>query len=94
MLSLDDNLNASRGRTVLAKSVAGLDVAVLENEANEGFLHRRTFLFVDNQYFLIFDQAIGSATGTLRQHFQFVPCEWVMDTGRLRARTMFEGGRI
>jgi heparan-sulfate lyase len=92
MVSLDDLPVAARGRKVLSRSVPGLDVLVLENEANAGFRHRRSFLFIDNRYFLILDEISGDAAGRLRQHFQFVPGPWTMDGDRLSARTMFADG--
>lgn len=47
------------------------DVQVLSyiNPSYKSFDHQRTFLFIDQSYFIIIDRASGSATGNLGIHF-------------------------
>ncbi|MGN7990028.1 heparin-sulfate lyase HepC [Pedobacter sp. 22226] len=47
-----------------------LDVLTYTNPSYAELNHQRTVLFIDRQYFLIIDQAIGKATGNLGVHFQ------------------------
>jgi heparan-sulfate lyase len=47
-----------------------LDVLTYTNPSYKNLNHRRTVLFVDKKYFVIVDQAIGSAKGTLGIHYQ------------------------
>ena len=44
---------------------------------------------VDNRVFVLVDRISGKAAGTLRQHFQFMPGDWLMDPHRMTARTMY-----
>ncbi len=47
-----------------------LDVLTYTNPSYTGLNHQRSVLFINQKYFLIIDQAIGKATGTLGTHFQ------------------------
>ncbi|QHI69325.1 alginate lyase family protein [Tichowtungia aerotolerans] len=63
---------------------------VFENQSYPDLRHRRTVLFIDNKYFLILDEATGSAAGTVRTHYQFAPCDYAIDG--LSAETRFAEG--
>ena len=65
---------------------------VIENQSYPNLKHRRTILFVDNRYFVIHDQAIGTATGELRLHFQMVPSKVQIDSKQLKVHTQFPTG--
>lgn len=92
MITIDDAPVASRGKTVMTKSVPGLDVAVLENQAAKDFTHRRSFMLVDNAYIVLLDEVKGAATGTVRQHLQLDPAPVQIDAGRKTVRTMHADG--
>ncbi|ARS40213.1 heparinase [Sphingobacteriaceae bacterium GW460-11-11-14-LB5] len=47
-----------------------MDVLTYTNPSYTGLNHQRSVLFINQKYFLIIDQAIGKATGTLGTHFQ------------------------
>lgn len=47
-----------------------LDVLTYTNPSYQGLNHRRSVLFVEQKYFVIIDQAEGTATGNLGIHFQ------------------------
>lgn len=49
-------------------------------------------LFVNEQFFVIYDEAIGKAAGTVRTHYQFVPCDSLLSPGALSAETKFSSG--
>ncbi|WP_394803696.1 heparinase II/III family protein [Niabella hibiscisoli] len=67
-----DNQNMVVTKAVQNKWQAGdyLDVLTYTNPSYNELNHQRSILFIDQQYFLIVDRAIGKATGTLSVHFQ------------------------
>ncbi|WP_242203544.1 alginate lyase family protein [Aestuariivivens insulae] len=69
-----------------------LVILVNENSSYDNLTHRRTTLFIDNSYFLIYDQAISDAVGDVRAHFQLVPCPVTIDKNTLTVSTDFEEG--
>jgi heparan-sulfate lyase len=46
------------------------DIAVYENPSYPNLKHRRTVIFAQRKFFVIIDEAIGEATGTIDLHFQ------------------------
>lgn len=69
-----------------------LDVLVVENGSYEDLTHRRSVLFVDKRYFVIIDEAYGSATGDIGLHFQLAPGKPIVDMGKFSIRTDFADG--
>ena len=69
-----------------------LTALVFENNSYENLRHRRTILFVDKQYFIIHDQAIGDAEGEVKIHFQLVPSEIVFNASEGLVSTQFKSG--
>jgi len=49
------------------------DILVVENQSYENLKHRRSVFFVDKKYFIVVDEAIGTATGNIDIHFQLAP---------------------
>ncbi len=49
------------------------DILVVENQSYGNLKHRRSVFFVDKKYFIVVDEAIGSATGDVDVHFQLAP---------------------
>ena len=70
----------------------GLTRLAFENHSYDGMKHRRVVLFVDNRYFIVHDQAIGSAEGDVRIHFQLVPEEVNMDAENMMVETTLGSG--
>lgn len=93
LVSLDEQPIQSCGRKIVSRSISAsetfpsMEVLTLENEPVPGLTHRRTFLLADSRFFVIFDELSGSASGQLRQHFQFLPGEWTFQPEQLRAFT-------
>ena len=46
---------------------------MVENQSYQNLAHRRSVFFVDKKYFVIVDEAFGSATGNVDTHFQLAP---------------------
>jgi heparan-sulfate lyase len=69
-----------------------LDILVVENKSYENLAHRRSVFFVDKRYFIIVDEAIGTATGDVDIHFQLAPGVAVFNRDNLSAHTNFTEG--
>ena len=89
-LTLDNENIELKPEFVMWDEQKNLVVLVIENQSYPELRHRRTVLFIDNKYFLIVDDAMGSAAGTLRTHYQFVPCNYSVDG--LTVQTRFDEG--
>jgi heparan-sulfate lyase len=89
-LTLDNRNIDLKPEHVMWSETSNLVALVFENQSYKDLKHRRTVLFVDNRYFLIYDEASGSDAGDVRAHFQFAPCEYTLDG--LTAQTRFPKG--
>lgn len=89
-LTLDNENIELKPEFVMWEEQENLVVLVIENQSYPELRHRRTVLFIDNKYFLIVDEAMGAAVGTLRTHFQFVPCDY--SVSGLTVQTRFNEG--
>jgi heparan-sulfate lyase len=72
-LTLDGKNSKYDPRQLLWQPGDSLDILVVENESYENLTHRRAVFFVDKRYFVIVDEAFGSATGDVAIHFQLAP---------------------
>jgi heparan-sulfate lyase len=68
------------------------DILVVENGSYENLTHRRAVFFIDKRYFVIVDEAIGTATGTTGIHFQLAPGKAVFSERDGSVRSDFEDG--
>jgi len=93
-LTLDGKQSTIAGKHLLWKSTAQGDVVCVENASYEGLNHRRTIWFVDRAFFVLLDEAIGDASGTLDLHFQFAPGDVDMDTAKHRAVTRLPSANV
>jgi hypothetical protein len=93
-LTLDGQDSATEGAVVLWQTDASMDAVVVENAACAGLLHRRSVWFVDKAYFVILDEAIGAAPGTLDLHYQFAPGELTVNEKAQSVRTTFEDANV
>jgi heparan-sulfate lyase len=73
----------------------GNAILTVENASYPDFVHRRTVFFVQRRFFVIVDEALGTAEGEIDIHFQLTPGPAVIDTAAKCARTDFpEGGNV
>ena len=93
-LTLDGQNSATLATHRLWASEKTFDAVCVDNAAYEGLVHRRTIWFVDRRFFVILDEAIGDAAGTLDLHFQFAPGPVVLDVVHNRAYTMFDDANV
>lgn len=77
-LTLDEkNLQTTESVTKFWKSEGNEQVLVTENPHYEGLKHRRSVFFVDRTYFVIVDEAVGDAKGTVNLNYNL--CEGAVE---------------
>lgn len=91
-LTLDGKNSEYKPKLLLWKPGNDLDIVVVENASYPDLTHRRAVLFVDKKYFVIVDEALGSATGNIDLHFQLAPGKAVFDNKTMTASTDFTDG--
>ena len=70
-LTLDNKtLETTESVTKLWKPEGNVQTLVTENPGYKDLKHRRSVFFVDNTYYVIVDEAVGSATGEINLHYQ------------------------
>ncbi|WP_168433515.1 alginate lyase family protein [Pontiella sulfatireligans] len=89
-LTLNNENIALEPELIMWSESENLVALVIENQSYPELRHRRTVLFIDNKYFLILDEAMGAATGTLRTHYQLVCCNYAVSG--LTVQTRFDEG--
>lgn len=63
------NLETTSSKTLLWKADTRVPTLVTENQSYAGLKHRRSVFFVEGQYFVIVDEAVGNATGTVNLNY-------------------------
>jgi heparan-sulfate lyase len=91
-LTLVDRNSASAPRFDLWKQDGEQIILTFENASYPQLTHRRTIFFVDRRYFVLIDEAIGSARGALDLHFQFAPGPFEKNARRHFVHTAFPQG--
>lgn len=66
----DKDIENTDSKTLLWKPEGDVQILVTENQSYEKLKHRRSIFFVDGQYFVIVDEAVGSAKGMVELHYQ------------------------
>ena len=66
----EKNLETTASVTKLWQPEGKVQVLVTENPSYKNLTHRRSIFFVDNTYFVIVDEAVGSAKGVVGLHYQ------------------------
>ena len=93
-LTLDNkNFETTQSKTLLWKADGSVPTLVTEIPSYKDFTHRRTVFFVNQKYFVIVDEALGNATGTVNLHFGFAPGNMVTDAAKGIIRTDNSGPR-
>jgi heparan-sulfate lyase len=93
-LTLDDKDSRVAGKQLLWNSGPDGDVLVVENESYPGLVHRRTVWFVDRSFFVLLDEALGTASGRLDLHFQFAPGSVRVKADKKSAETEFADANV
>jgi heparan-sulfate lyase len=72
-LTLNGENSVYAPKLLLWQPGENLDILVVENQSYENLTHRRSVFFVDKRYFVIVDEAKGTAKGDIDIHFQLAP---------------------
>jgi heparan-sulfate lyase len=93
-LTLNGENSKYAPKLLLWKPGENLDILVVENQSYDNLSHRRSVFFVDNEYFVIVDEATGTATGDVDIHFQLAPGAGsaVFNRGDFSVHSNFENG--
>ena len=92
-ITLDNkDIDNTDSKTLLWDAEASTPVLVTENQSYEGFSHRRSIFFVDRKWFVIVDEAHGTASGTVNLNYQMPMGEIVFNTSNMTAATDFKDG--
>lgn len=87
----DENLNY-KPKLIYWNASDSLDILVIENKSYENLIHRRAVFFVNKRYFVIVDEAVGSALGDVALHFQLAPGNSLMNKEDFSFRSDFNEG--
>ena len=82
------------GRQLLWHTSPEVEAVTVENASYENLVHRRTVWFVDKTFFVLLDEAIGTAEGTLDLHFQLAPGAMNLDAAHHTATTSFDDANV
>jgi len=94
-LTLNGADAATAGRHLLwCSQRPAVETLVVENDSYPGLRHRRTVWFVRQRFFVLLDEALGTAPGDLDLHFQFAPGELRLDPAGQRAWTARPGANV
>lgn len=91
-LTLDNRtLETTRSVTRLWQADGDTQMLVTENPGYPGLLHRRSVFFVHGRYFVLVDEALGSATGTVNLHYQLCDGTVEADSEQNSLTTRYDG---
>ena len=93
-LTLNGTNNNTLATHRLWASQPTFDAVCVDNDAYPGLMHRRSIWFVDRRFFVILDQALGDAQGTLDLHYQFAPGPVALDVEANCAYTLFPDANV
>lgn len=85
------NLETTESVTKLWKPEGDVQILVTENPGYKDLKHRRSVFFVNQQYFVIADEAIGSATGNINLHYQLCDGSIQINPNNLSVTSDFNG---
>lgn len=85
------NLETTESVTKLWKPEGDVQLLVTENPGYKDLKHRRSVFFVNQQYFVIVDEAIGSATGNINLHYQLCDGSTQVNPNNLSVTSDFNG---
>lgn len=80
-------------KTNIGDTAATTEYVVTETPGYEGLTHRRAVYFVDKNFYVIVDEAIGEATGDVAIHYNLLPCDPLENAVKRSVSTAFADGR-
>ncbi len=93
-LTLDHkNIETTESKTLLWKPNGAVQTLVTENPSYRDLRHRRTVFFVDNRFFVLVDEALGKATGTVNLNYHLTDGKIDADRDHLKVTTQYDDNR-
>ncbi|MBN1291696.1 MAG: alginate lyase family protein [Candidatus Latescibacteria bacterium] len=93
-LTLDGNNSQVDAKQLLWYTSNNIDAVTVENKSYENLTHRRTVWFVNKQFFVLLDEAIGGSKGTLDLHFQLAVGDVNIDQVHNNAHTAYDDANV
>ncbi len=93
-LTVDGKDTKVDGHLVAWANEPGFDAVCVENNSYEGQIHRRTVWFVGHRFLVIYDEALGSADGTVELNFQMAPGAVIADREQHTVTTGFDDSNL
>ncbi|MGN0036826.1 MAG: heparin-sulfate lyase HepC [Bacteroidaceae bacterium] len=91
-LTLDNKtLETTESKTLLWEGEGDVQKLVTENPSYTDLKHRRSIFFVDNKFFVIVDEAVGTAKGDIDVHYQLCEGKVNLDPKNCALLSAFEG---
>lgn len=91
-LTLDNKtLETTESVTKLWQPEGQTQILVTENPGYKALKHRRSIFFVDNSYFVLVDEAVGTAQGIVNLHYQMPKGKIESDRETNTLMTQFDG---
>lgn len=84
------NLENTDSKYLLWQTGGNVEKLVVENQSYSNLKHRRAVFFVNKTFFVIVDEAIGSATGNVAVHYQLSEGNTVTDNSNLSVHTQYD----
>ena len=92
-LTLNDaNLETADTKCLFWEPDGSTEILVTENPSYKDLRHRRSVFFVEKKFFVVVDEAVGSATGKVGIHFQLCEGDVRLDLASQKAYTNFGDG--
>ncbi len=91
-LTLNNENSIYDPKLLLWDTSDSLDILVVQNNSYDNLTHRRAVFFVDKKYFIVVDEAEGSAVGNVDIHFQLAPGNTIIDKKDFSFATDFKEG--
>lgn len=85
------NLEVTSSKTLLWEPDGNTPMLVTENPGYAGLKHRRTIFFVEKQYFVIVDEALGGATGVVNLNYHLADGKVKADCKTMSLATLHDG---
>ena len=92
-LTLNDaNLETADTKCLFWEPDGSTVILVTENPSYKDLRHRRSVFFVEKKFFVVVDEAVGSAIGKVGIHFQMCEGDVRLDLASQKAYTNFDDG--
>lgn len=86
------DLETTDSKTLLWSIDQPTEILVTQNQSYKELKHRRSIFFVNKEFFVIVDEAVGDAIGEIELHYQMCEGEMAIDKKNNSIHTLFADG--